>query len=391
MAKLKHISSAALGPTLTFWFVMLVYTQVVVIFHERAERAAMDAVTDLGNAREAREVASAVYFCRGCRIRRAATSERRGTSLFASPFLSTARAALRTTATDCSAGGRDIRRMAAQSLGADMKMTSILCASGAALLGATALLAACGSDSKNEASSDTASAFAELQRAVDNCAATRASCVAAAAGNATAATACETAYDACAASAGKDAEHKLAQAAAQCAQTARTCRDTAADKKSCADVLKMCLGELPHGDGGVDGDDASDESDESDEDASSDESAGDGGKPSDVGGGKPSDVGGGSSRDAGKPSDVGGGSSRADAGRPGDVGGSANPNSECHTQLVTCMDQGGAAKDCAAGVRDCISSAGKGEHGKPAQDGGGAAQGGQGQSGDPHGKPDAGT
>lgn len=181
------------------------------------------------------------------------------------------------------------------------------------------------SDSTNDPTTSSA-AFAALQRAVENCAATPASCVASAAGNATAIAACDTAYDACATSAGKDAEDKLAQAAAQCAQTARECRATASDKDTCKDALKVCLGGLPHGDGGVDQDD------ERDEDASSDES---------------------------------------------------------DAQLVSCMEQGGVAKDCAAGVRECIKAADKGEHGKP-QDAG-ASRGGQGQSGASHAKPDAGA
>jgi hypothetical protein len=254
-----------------------------------------------------------------------------------------------------------------------MKMTSILCASGTALIGATALLPACGSDSTNGGANDTASAFAELQRAVDGCAATRAHCLTAAAGSATGEAACDTAYDACAASAGQSSEHKLAQAAGQCAQAARDCRDTATDKKSCNDTLKVCLGDVPHNnDGGIDEDDEDDENDESDADATSDESSGDGG-------GKPSDVGG------------GGGAGRADAGRPSDVGGgSSNPHSACAGELTACMEQGGVAKDCAASARECIAAAGKGDHGKPAQQDAGNAQGGQGQSGRSHGKPDAG-
>jgi hypothetical protein len=244
-----------------------------------------------------------------------------------------------------------------------MKMTSILCASGTALIGATTLLTACGSDGASGGTNDTASAFAELQRAVDSCAATRAHCVTAAAGSATVEAACDTAYDACAVSAGQSGEHKLAQAAAECAQTARDCRDTATDRKSCKDEQKVCLGDVPHGDGGIDTDG------DSDEDATSDESEGDGGKPS----------------------NVGGGAGHADAGRPSDVGGgSSNPHSACAGQLATCMDQGGVAKDCAASVRECIAAAGKGDHGKPVQQDAGSAQGGQGQSGQSHGKPDAG-
>jgi hypothetical protein len=236
-----------------------------------------------------------------------------------------------------------------------MKISSILCASATTLVGATVFLPACDSNSGNV---DAASAYAELRQAVEDCANTRTTCLTSAAGDAAAQAACETAYGACAASAGKGAEEKLAKAAAQCAAQARECRAGSADKSSCNLALKACLGAIPHGDGGLDDDDESDESDESsdgdaasDEDATSDES-GDGGKPSDVGGGKPSGVGGGS---------------------------------DCQSQLSTCMEQGGTAKDCAASVRECVATAGKGgDHGKPTDPGSQAQNG-------THGKPDAGS
>ena len=115
-----------------------------------------------------------------------------------------------------------------------MKITSILCATAATVAGAAVLLPACGS---HEQSIDAASAYAELRKAVEDCATTRTACLTSAGTDTAAQAACEAAFSSCTASAGKDAEQRLAQAAAQCADQARDCRAQSADKKSCQSAI----------------------------------------------------------------------------------------------------------------------------------------------------------
>src|SRR5690349_19908208 len=93
------------------------------------------------------------------------------------------------------------------------------------------LLVACGNEETNDALS-TEAAYAELKKAVADCADEQAACVTAAAGDASTEAACDTAFETCSASKGKGAEEKLASAAKQCADEARACREQGADAKS---------------------------------------------------------------------------------------------------------------------------------------------------------------